>query len=55
MADTTWRMFVPSIIGIAGGYFLDEKLGSWPWIFITGTALGCTIAGILIKRQLQNT
>lgn len=55
MADTTWRMFIPSIIGIAGGYFLDEKIGTAPWMFIVGTVLGCTIAGLLIKRQLQNT
>ena len=53
IADTTWRMFVPALIGIVGGYSIDEKLGSYPWFFIAGTILGLTIAGLLIKQQLS--
>ncbi len=53
LGDTTWRMFVPTITGIVGGYSLDEWLGSTPWLFIGGIIIGCVIAGILIKQQLQ--
>lgn len=53
LADTTWRMFVPALTGIAGGYALDGAFGTKPWLFIAGTILGCTLAGLLIKQQLQ--
>jgi hypothetical protein len=53
IADTTWRMFVPTITGIVGGYMLDESLGTKPWLFAGGTILGCIVAGLLIKQQLQ--
>lgn len=55
MADTTWRMFVPTIAGIAGGFFLDKHFGTTPWLFAAGTIIGCVIAGLLIKQQLKNT
>lgn len=55
MADTTWRMFVPTLIGIVGGYFLDKALDTTPWLFAAGTILGCTVAGLLIRKQLRNT
>ena len=55
MADTTWRMFVPTLVGITGGYALDNMLGTSPWLFAAGTILGCTVAGLLIRKQLRNT
>jgi F0F1-type ATP synthase assembly protein I len=55
IGDTTWRMFVPTLIGIAGGFFLDETLGTSPWFFAAGTITGCVIAGLLIKQQLKNS
>ena len=53
IADTSWRMFVPALIGIVGGYFLDQMCATKPWLFLGGTILGCTIAGLLVKRQLE--
>jgi len=53
IADTTWRMFVPALIGIAGGYWLDTTFGTKPWLFAAGTILGCAIAGLLVNQQLQ--
>ena len=55
LADTTWRMFIPSLIGIVGGYQLDKIFSTKPWLFALGTVLGCAIAGLLIKRQLKNS
>lgn len=53
IADTTWRMFLPTLAGIVGGYMLDGLLGTKPWLFAAGTILGCVIAGMLIAKQLQ--
>ena len=53
IADTTWRMFVPALTGIIGGYALDNMLGTWPWIFAAGAILGCLVAGLLVTKQLR--
>lgn len=53
IADITWRMFVPALIGIVGGYTLDNTFNTKPWLFILGTVIGCIGAGILIKQLLQ--
>lgn len=55
IADTTWRMFVPTLAGIVGGFFLDRHFDTSPWLFAVGTIIGCIIAGLLIKQQLKNT
>ncbi|HEY0965255.1 MAG TPA: AtpZ/AtpI family protein [Candidatus Saccharimonadales bacterium] len=53
IGDTTWRMFAPTLIGIVGGYALDNMLHTKPWLFILGTILGLIGAGLLVKQQLQ--
>lgn len=53
LADITWRMFVPALAGIVGGYMLDNTFSTKPWLFILGTVIGCAGAGLLIKKQLQ--
>lgn len=55
VADTTWRMFVPTLTGIVGGFFLDKNFGTTPWLFALGTTLGCIAAGRLIKKQLEQS
>ena len=52
MADTTWRMFVPTI-GLAFlGNLLDRQMQMKPWLMLLGFTIGACIAGLLIKRQL---
>jgi hypothetical protein len=47
-------MFVPTITGIVGGYMLDESLGTKTMAVLPEeTILGCIVAGLLIKQQLQ--
>ena len=55
IADTTWRMFLPTIAGIVGGATADGYLGTSPWLFAIGTLVGCVIAGMLVKKQLEKT
>lgn len=52
MADTTWRMFVPSIILVPGGIWADLHIGTKPWLTLLAAALGLGIGILLIKRQL---
>jgi len=52
MADTTWRMFTPSIILVGLGIWADLKIGTRPWLAVAGAVLGLTASILLVKRQL---
>lgn len=53
MADTTWRMFVPTVGLIVAGDALDGRFTTRPWLMLTGALIGSLLAALLIKRQLQ--
>lgn len=52
MADTTWRMFVPSVGLTLLGVWLDSELDTKPWLMVAGIVLGCSAAFLLVKKQL---
>lgn len=52
MADTTWRMFIPTIGLLMLGRVLDARYGLKPWLMLVGVTLGATIAALLVKHQL---
>ena len=52
MADTTWRMFVPTVGLLLAGNALDETWGTKPWLLISGVAIGGGISALLVKQQL---
>ncbi len=52
MADTTWRMFVPTVGLLLVGNALDERFSTKPWLLLVGVAVGGCISALLIKRQL---
>ena len=53
MADTTWRMFVPTIGLLLVGNALDEYFRTKPWLLLVGAGLGACIAAWLVKQQLN--
>ena len=53
IADTTWRLFVPTIGLTIVGLLLDKQMGTKPWIMIIGIVLGVAIAASLIRIQLK--
>ena len=53
IADTTWRMFVPTISFIGLGFWIDTKLDTKPWLTIAGIIVGVTITSLLVRRQLR--
>lgn len=52
MADTTWRMFVPTIGLLLVGRHFDVKFSMKPWLMLAGVAVGALIAAVLIKNQM---
>lgn len=54
IADTTWRMFIPTIGFTIAGVSLDNILNTKPWLTIVGIIVGVVIAFILVIRQLSS-
>lgn len=52
IADTTWRMFVPTIGLTFLGWSADKHWGTKPWLFILGVIVGASISALLVRRQL---
>ncbi len=53
MADTTWRLFVPTIGLLLVGRHYDGQFGTKPWLMLVGAAVGAIIAGLLVRSQLK--
>lgn len=53
IADTTWRMFIPTIGGGLIGWWADSLWHTTPWLSLAGVALGALVAGGLIWQQLK--
>ena len=52
MADTTWRMFVPTIGLLLIGTVLDNQWHTKPWLLLAGVAIGGCISALLVKQPL---
>jgi len=53
MADTTWRLFVPTVGLTVLGLVLDKQFVTMPWLMIAGIILGAGLAVLLVKLQLK--
>jgi len=53
IADTTWRMFVPTIGLTILGLLADKALQTTPWIMVVGIILGAYLAYVLVRRQIK--
>lgn len=51
IADTTWRMFVPSVGFTLLGVWADKAWGTKPWLMATGIVVGAVAAYVLVARQ----
>ena len=55
MADTTWRMFVPTIGFTLLGVWGDRVASTKPWLMFAGIVVGAFFAVVLVRRQLIRT
>lgn len=53
IADTTWRMFLPTIALAALGLYIDKRLGTAPLLAAIGGFGGLGASSYLIYRQLK--
>lgn len=53
IADTTWRMFIPTAgLGVIG-FYLDSFWGTSPILAIAGVFIGAGLAALLVRQQLR--
>ncbi len=53
IADTAWRMFIPTIGATILGLSIDKTLHTTPWIMIIMMIIGIAVAALLVQRQLK--
>jgi F0F1-type ATP synthase assembly protein I len=52
-ADTTWRMFVPTLGGTLIGLWAESQWHIKPWGGIIGLMIGIAITAVLIRQQYK--
>lgn len=53
VADTTLRLFVPSVGGTVLGLFADTILETKPWFTVIGVTFGTALAFWLVYDQIK--
>ncbi|MDO8336273.1 MAG: AtpZ/AtpI family protein [Candidatus Saccharibacteria bacterium] len=53
VADTTWRMFVPTLLGLALGLWADSTYNSKPLWTLVGVFVGVAVCLGLIFVQMK--
>ncbi len=53
LINVTWRMLLPTMVGLFGGMYLDTLLGSSPAGFLIGSALGFVFGVWLALKVLK--
>lgn len=54
VADTTWRMFVPTIGGTLVGIMLDHLFHTAPWWTVIMVIVGSSASVLLIRTQIKS-
>lgn len=54
LADTTWRIAVPTVVLALAGLKLDLVCHTALWFTLTGTIIGFGFAALLVRRQLKD-
>jgi hypothetical protein len=52
MADTTWRMFLPTLGGTGLGLWADNGSHTGPLWTLVGLGIGIVITSLLVRQQL---
>ncbi len=47
MLDASWQLAAAACLGALGGWYLDKKLGTAPWLLAAGAVVGSS-AGLAV-------
>ena len=48
-------LVLATVIGLAGGYYLDRWLGTGPWLILTGLGLGIAAGFVSLFRSVNKS
>ncbi len=46
----SWTLTAAVLLGVGGGWWLDGRLGTKPWLVLTGTLLGVIVGMYQLAR-----
>lgn len=53
VADTTWRLFVPTVGLTALGVTIDNVFDTKPWLSVVCVVVGAALSFMLVLQQLK--
>jgi ATP synthase protein I len=53
LSSVGFAMVVATVIGLAGGYYLDRWLGTKPWLLLLGLGFGIAAGFVMLFRSVN--
>jgi ATP synthase protein I len=53
LSSVGFSMVLATVIGLAGGYFLDRWLGTKPWLLLLGLGFGIVAGFVIFFRSVK--
>jgi ATP synthase protein I len=53
LSSVGFAMVLATVIGLAGGYYLDQWLGSEPWLLLVGLGFGIAAGFVIFFRSVN--
>jgi ATP synthase protein I len=53
LSSVGFAMVLATVIGLAGGYYLDQWLGTKPWLLLLGLGFGIAAGFVIFFRSVN--
>jgi ATP synthase protein I len=53
LSSVGFAMVLATVIGLAGGYYLDQWLGTKPWLLLLGLGFGIAAGFVIFFRSVK--
>ena len=53
LSSVGFAMVLATVIGLAGGYYLDQWLGTKPWLLLVGLGFGIAAGFVIFFRSVN--
>jgi ATP synthase protein I len=53
LSSVGFAMVLATVIGLAGGYYLDRWLGTMPWLLLVGLGFGIAAGFVIFFRSVN--
>jgi ATP synthase protein I len=53
LSSVGFAMVIATVIGLVGGYYLDQWLGTKPWLLLIGLGFGIAAGFVMLFRSVN--